>query len=340
MIWIEKGPSHNKEGLQGVPCKEICNRSVHNDWRQRTRKRIANGIYNNNIMLYKMWYYTGNVLQAHGEGEHGEPGRGGRAEYGWSVRSGRAADDGHVQERGQTLGHDGPPELQRAEFSLDGHQRWPGIGSPPPAAGTRRPPVPLQPLDQLQHHVEVVVQLGSVVFELHDGRVKTRERVQPVGYLPVQLTIFRSTILGRRFFFYFSHYTSIRWASYRRGEMRQARIMFVSTSQTAVRCADERAPHCSGRTIEPTAAAGRALRWQVVFSRVERARRKKNNNESLENGWGSKWVCEWCVCAWCEREREQEDRASRGDNGSRSPCVHFFLPSTAGECCRLHYWTI
>lgn len=128
-----------------------------------------------------MWYVTGNVLQAHGQGKHGEPGSGGRAEYGWSVRSGRAANDGHVQERGQTLGHDGPPELQRAEFSLDGHQRRPGIRSPPPATGTRRPPVPLQPLDQLQHHVEVVVQLGAVVFALHDGyRGKARKRATGV----------------------------------------------------------------------------------------------------------------------------------------------------------------
>lgn len=63
--------------------------------------------------------------------------------------------------------------------------------------------------------------------------------------------------------------------SYRSGAMRRVRNIFVSTAE---RCADERAPHCSGRTIEPTAAsaaAGRALRWQVVVGRAERARRKK-----------------------------------------------------------------
>lgn len=121
-----------------------------------------------------MWYVTGHVLKAHGQGEHGEPGRGGRAEYGRSVGRGRAADDSHVQERGQTLGHHGPPKLQRAEFSLEGHQGRPGVGSPPPATRTHRPPVPLQPLDKFQHHVEVVVQLGAVVFELHD-RAKVRK---------------------------------------------------------------------------------------------------------------------------------------------------------------------
>lgn len=116
------------------------------------------------------WYVTGNVLQAHGQGEHGEPGSGGRAEHRRSVRRGRTADDGHVQERGQTLGHDGSPELQRAEFGLEGHQLRPGVGPPPPGAGTHRPPVPLQPLDQLQHHVEMMVQLGAVIFALHgDG---------------------------------------------------------------------------------------------------------------------------------------------------------------------------
>lgn len=90
---------------------------------------------------------------------------------------------------------------------------------------------------------------------------------------------------------------------------------------------------CSRGTGSPVAGGLRSCRTCP-------SKKKNNNNESLENGWGSRWVCEWCVCAWCEREREQEDLASRGDNGSRSPCVHFFLPSTAGECCRLHYWTI
>lgn len=56
-------------------------------------------------------YVTRDVLQTHGEGEHGEPGGGGRAEDRRRVRSGRAAHDGHVQERCQTLGHDGPPEF-------------------------------------------------------------------------------------------------------------------------------------------------------------------------------------------------------------------------------------
>jgi len=145
-----------------------------------------------------MWYVTWHVLQAHGQGKHGEPRRGGRSEYGRSVRRGRAADDGHIQERGQTLGHDGPPELQRTEFSLDGHQGRPGVRSPPPATGTRGPPVPLQPLDQLQHHVKVVVQLGAVVFALH-GRAKARKLASGVIYLYLQLTTVYFTISRRQF---------------------------------------------------------------------------------------------------------------------------------------------
>lgn len=147
------------------------------------------------------------VLQAHGQGEHGEPGRGGRSQHGRSVRRGRAADDGHVQERGQTLGHDGPPELQRAEFGLDGHQRRPGVGSPPPATGTHRPPVPLQPLDQFQHHVEVVVQLGAVVFALH-GRAKARKRATGVIYLYNSLSSAEEYRDGGFFFITFKLYFS------------------------------------------------------------------------------------------------------------------------------------
>jgi len=120
---------------------------------------------------------TGDVLQAHGQGEHGEPGRGGRAKYRRSVRRGRATNDGHVQECGQTLSHDGPPQLQSTEFGLERHQHRPGVRPPPTDTRTHRPPVPLQPLDQLQHHVEVVVHLGAVVFELHDdGQWETRRR--------------------------------------------------------------------------------------------------------------------------------------------------------------------
>lgn len=56
-------------------------------------------------------------------------------------------------------------------------------------------------------------------------------------------------------------------------------------------------------------------------------KKNNNNNENPENGWGSRWVRQWCVCAWCEREwTAGRPRAGRdGDNGSRSPCAHFFL---------------
>lgn len=95
-------------------------------------------------------YVTGYVLQAHGQGEHGETGGGGRTEDGRRVRGGRTADNGYVQERGQTLGHDGPPEFQSAEFGLHGHQRRPGVRPPPPTAGAG-PLISFQPLNGLQH---------------------------------------------------------------------------------------------------------------------------------------------------------------------------------------------
>lgn len=126
-------------------------------------------------------------------------------------------------------------------------------------------------------------------------------------------------------------------------------IIILSTA--TVRCADERAPH-SGRTIEPTAAAGRARRWQVVVGRVERARRKKNKiiiiTKTQKTGGGAD-ECASGVCARGARESElQEDRvqAAAATMGRVHPARISFCTLCRGgvlqetDRCRLHRRTI